>query len=119
MVISHFHVITRRALARRSNLPMICLLLFREDCFAHLRAGVAQYLRTLGNSIRLFADIFNCTRHHECLLRQVVAFPIENFAEAAHGFFEWDIASINAGEALSNKEWLREEALDLSGTRHN
>src|SRR6185436_18341828 len=51
------------------------------------------------------------------LLRKIVVFAVDQFAESAHGVFELDVLAFKTGELRRDEEGLREEPLDLSRAR--
>src|SRR3989344_2834846 len=60
----------------------------------------------------------NPAGHVELVFGDVVTVSLDDFLEAAHGIFTRDILARSSGESFGDVEWLREEALYLSGALH-
>src|SRR2546421_2604704 len=67
--------------------------------------------------LRAFAHVFDCALEEEGLFGQVVAFAVNDLAEAANGVFDLDVSAFEARELRGDEEWLREEALNFARPR--
>src|SRR5574341_487245 len=56
------------------------------------------FIRSGKEGLGLSPDLFDGPRHKECLLRQVVALPLDDLLEPPHRVRHLDIAARNAGE---------------------
>src|SRR5689334_19286618 len=65
----------------------------------------------------LLEHLFDSADHVEGLFRNFVVLALMDLVEAANRFRNLHVASLHAGELLGDVERLREELLDLAGTR--
>ena len=66
--------------------------------------------------LRLFAGLFDSADHIKCLFGHIVAFAFQNFAETFDGVFRLDVFAFQARKLFADRERLREESLDFSGS---
>ena len=78
-----------------------------------------RLLATSPQSLTLLHCLFDSSHHVEGLFGQVIVLASQNFLEAAHGVFDLDKLARLAGEDLSNKEGLGQEALYLAGAGYS
>src|SRR6266571_7986546 len=64
--------------------------------------------------LRLLDGLLDRADHVESLLRQRVAFAVDDHLEALDGVLERDVLARRAGEVLRHGEGLRQEALDFA-----
>src|SRR6185312_6755782 len=80
-----------------------------------LAAGTSFLLLHLSG---LCAGLVDGAHHVEGLLRQIVVLTLEDLLEAADRLTSGYVLSFAAREPLGDTERLREEALNLAGSRH-
>ena len=66
--------------------------------------------------LSLLEYIINRSGHQECTLRKIITFAVKNHLKPTDRFFQRHIRSRNAGELFCNREALRQEVLNLTGT---
>ena len=72
----------------------------------------------LAHLLELLARLIDRADHVEGLLREGIAFAVDDHLEAADRFLQRHMLAGRAGEHLGDVERLRQEALDLARTRH-
>src|SRR4029077_14803759 len=86
-------------------------------CFASPPTAARSAGLAARESLGLGACVVDRADQVEGLLGQVVAFAVENFSEAAHGFLARHVSARDAGERLRDMHRLREKALDAARAR--